>query len=136
MTDEVSKKVNEILKAYWNGEYIQYKTQDPNDPFVSIWTTVTSFEQLLNLKNEPYNYRIKPGPKYVPFESSEEFIVALQKHGGFLRRPSFPLYYFPLTISDEGIALKEYLHFREISYEELYDKKWEFTDGTVCGKIK
>ena len=130
---EVKEKIRKVLKAYLNNERVEFKTQDPNDPLVLVWQPVVKFEQLANLEKEPYNYRVKPTPKYVPFDNAEEFVIALQEHGMFLKQGS--TYYFSVNINNEDVMV----HFGslevEIPFKELFEKNWKFADGEVCGKL-
>lgn len=130
---EVLKKVKKVLTAYFNNERVEFKTQDPNDPFVSVWLPVDKFEQLALLEKEPYNYRVKVKRKYVPFENAEEFVTALQEHGNFIKQTS--TYYFPVNVDNDGIMLTQYYYNSNISFEDLFKSAWKFADGEICGKL-
>lgn len=134
MTKEVLKKINDIVSAYLNGECIQYKTQKIDEPLVSAWKTINKFEKLAHLEKEPYNYRIKPVSKYIPFNNAEEFIKALQEHGNFIKKSAE--YFSPIYICNNGIKIRFRNYDYDITFNDLFDKDWIFVDGTLCGKIK
>lgn len=130
---KVKEKIKKVLKAYLNKEIVEFKTLDPNNSFVLVWQPVGKFEQLANLEKEPYNYRVKPTPKYVPFDNAEEFIIALQKHGNFILQKS--TYYFPINVDNEGVMLHFHGFDSDISFKDLFERDWRFADGTICGKL-
>lgn len=129
---EVHKKIKKILTAYFNNERVEFKTQNPNDPFVSIWLPVDKFEQLALLEKEPYNYRVKVEPKYVPFESAEEFLTALKEHGNYIKQVS--TYYFPVNVDNDGIMLQYCYYNSNVSFKDLFKSAWKFADDEICGK--
>lgn len=64
-----------IMRAYEDGKTIEYKAYNETK-----WKSIDYFE------NYPfdfvgYEYRIKPGPKYRPYESVEEAFNEAKKHG-------------------------------------------------------
>ena len=65
MTREKVKELLPILEAYANGKTIQYCNSEYH------WEDVKPDEQL-NFEGDVINYRIKPEPKYRPFNSPED----------------------------------------------------------------
>lgn len=79
------------------------------------------------------DYRVKPKPKYVPFDTAEEFLEA-QRNNGYL-------------VSNKGKFLEAYINGRDtviisnpysrefelISLNDLF-RNYGFKDGTPCGK--
>ena len=76
MTREKVKELLPVLEAYANGKTIQYCNQDYH------WEDVKPDEQL-DFGGDVINYRIKPEPKYRPFNSPEECWEEMQKHQPF-----------------------------------------------------
>lgn len=78
-------KVNEqiaIMKAYEDGKPIEKKGQDDTE-----WKSIEYIEDY------PFDffceqYRIKPEPKYRPFESVEEAFEEAKKHGFWVKEVS------------------------------------------------
>ena len=69
-----------IMKAYEDGKTIEVKRYDE-----------TKWESIVYVENYPFDfvsneYRIKPFPKYRPYESVEEALNDAKKHGFFVRR--------------------------------------------------
>ena len=81
MTREEAKKFYPILQAYAEGKVIECRTKPstmkgadtPND-----WTEIKKIEFWSNIE-----YRIKPEPKYRPFEYMDECWDEMQKHQPF-----------------------------------------------------
>ena len=76
MTREKVKELLPILEAYANGKTIQYCNQEYH------WEDVKPDEHL-DFSKDVINYRIKPEPKYRPFNSPEECWEEMQKHQPF-----------------------------------------------------
>ena len=116
----------EVMQAYESGEQIEFmgcsrKWKDTTDP---IWDWVR------------YDYRIKPKPKYVPFDTPEEFLAAQRKHGETVRcKIDDELYHVYVNNSSETILVSHYGHTGSIitNIVNLFGK-YEFSDGTPCGK--
>lgn len=73
MTREEAKKAAEVMLAYAEGKEIEFKsyTQDWDDILYP------------NFNWDRNKYRIKPSPKYRPFESAEECWNEMLKHQPF-----------------------------------------------------
>ena len=75
---------------------------------------------------------------YVPFEKAEDFNIAFREHGGITRKGSGIIY---ISISHAFVNgdmyifyTKDYCKFEHVgSFNDLLEK-YEFADGTPCGK--
>ena len=64
----------EVMQAYKNGEQIEFCY---TDEVIKVWEDTG--KPLWNWGDT--DYRVKPKPKYVPFETAEEFLEAQNEHG-------------------------------------------------------
>lgn len=74
MTREEAKELLPIIQAWAEGKSIQYQTDSGS------WSDITKD---LYPCNHPSLYRIKPEPKYRPFNSKEECWNEIMKHQPF-----------------------------------------------------
>ena len=70
-----TKEMIEVMQAYDRGEQIERRDRCGNNWFLA---PVPSWDWV------QYEYRVKPKPKYVPFETAEEFLTAQRKKGRFV----------------------------------------------------
>lgn len=70
---KTTKEMIEVMQAYDRGEKIE-------SGYGGVWVDIDMPEWSWGLRD----YRVKP--KYVPFETPEEFLTALRKHGDGLIR--------------------------------------------------
>ena len=75
---------------------------------------------------------------YVPFETVEEFSIAFRESGGIMRKGSCIIYASIAHAFVNGDMYifhpQDYCKFERVgSFEDLLDK-YEFADGTPCGK--
>ena len=137
MTREEAKEMLPIIKAFAEGKTIQLFTN-------GIWEGAEnpSFEELSR-------YRIKPEPKYRPFETQEECWNEMMKHQpfGWIYCKNDSCYYCIISVDEGKIELspdmyphsettpKEY--YLENSYVDfataLEDYEYTFADGTPFG---
>ena len=87
------------------------------------------------------DYRVKPKPKYVPFETPEEFLTALRKHGDGLIR-----IYNDEVLKSHNISIRHdglvYDHTEKedgsdcsyVGYLQELFIEYKMADGTPCGK--
>ena len=121
---KTTKEMIEVMEAFLRGEQIQVKTTNKK----CDWEDV----------KEPYwqwnfcDYRVKP--KYVPFDTAEEFLAAQREHGFhvFLGREKYTAFInangvLRLTLFDNASKVVA----SELDYM-LED--FIFADGTPCGK--
>ena len=68
-----------IMKAYENGNTIEVKRYDETEWKILEYVENYQFDFLLN------EYRIKPVPKYRPYESVDEAFNEAEKHGFWVK---------------------------------------------------
>ena len=68
-----------IMKAYENGKTIEQKRFDRTE-----WESIDNIENY-QFNFPEYEYRIKPVPKYRPYESVEEAFNEAEKHGFWVK---------------------------------------------------
>ena len=78
MTREELKKVMPILTAFADGKTIQNYLRGSGK-----WIAVGEHLDMSDLCDWPSDYRIKPEPKYRPFQNAEECWEEMQKHEPF-----------------------------------------------------
>ena len=76
MTREQAKEILPIIQAFAEGKKIQYRN------YYEEWMDIKENEEV-NFISSPSNYRIKPKPKYRPFETKEECWEEMLKHQPF-----------------------------------------------------
>ena len=119
MTREEVKELLPVMQAFAEGKTIEYSNQDKQwfKTDYPIWTN--------NCK-----YRIKPEPKYKPFETKEECWNEMLKHQpfGWVKEISSEMLYLINGISDMSIVIMEDIS----SFKEAMNI-YEFKDGTPFG---
>ena len=121
MTKEEAKELLPIIQAFADGKVIQCKNCITNE-----WRDFD--EPAFN--GLPDNYRIKPEPKYRPFETKEECWNEMLKHqpfGWVVAKDSKIMYH--IYIVGIGYVLIDCM---SISFPETF-AEYEFTDGTPFG---
>lgn len=120
---KTTKEMIDVMQAFDRGEKIECfndeQWKDVNNP---IWDWLHN------------DYRVKP--KYVPFETAEEFLAAQRKHGEIVRcKLDDELYHAYINSRNETILVSHYGHTGSIitNIVNMFDK-YEFADGTPCGK--
>lgn len=120
MTREEAKELLPIIKAFAEGKTIQFrvgdnKWKDMDKPFFGEC---------------PSNYRIKPEPKYRPFQSQEECWNEMMKHQpfGWVKEINSEMLYLINGISNMCIVIMEDIS----SFKEALNI-YEFKDGTPFG---
>ena len=122
MTRDEAKEAAMVMLAYANGEQVQVQLADgswidfPINPHFD-WNHV--------------NQRIKPQPKYRPFETEEECLEEMHKHpdwGWIIAKGSKIMYHIYVV----GIRYLLIDGMSSISFPETF-AEYEFTDGTPFG---
>ena len=129
---KTTKEMIEVMQAYLKGEEIEYRCgyKDWLECRIPIWDW--------NI----FDYRVKPKTKaktkakYLPFETVDEFLAAQREHGtiikmldddrllsAFVRSDGSVLFVLPKSICEKLL----------INVNDLCGK-YEFADGTPCGK--
>ena len=123
MTREEIKRRVELYSALADGKTIQVQNPNGGEWFdVKIGTLRSISEEL--------NYRIKPEPKYRPFETKEECWNEMLKHQpfGWVKEKSSEMLYQINGISNASIVIMEDIN----SFKEAMNF-YEFKDGTPFG---
>ena len=115
---KTTKEMIEVMQAYDRGEKIE-------SGYGGVWVDIDMPEWSWGLRD----YRVKPKPKYVPFDTAEEFLAAQRKHGENVRcKLDDELYHAYINNRNETVLVSHY-----VNIVNMYDK-YEFEDGTPCGK--
>ena len=122
MTREEAKELLPIIQAFAEGKTIQFKTKDR--PWFDL------LDNNLEMR-EGFKYRIKPEPKYRPFESQEECWNEMHKHPdfGWVRlKINSSLYHIDMVGGNNLIHVDNTYK----GFESIF-QSFEFTDGTPFG---
>ena len=122
MTKEETKRRAELYSALAEGKTIQVLIKDDE------WKDIKIDE--LNHLQDYYKYRIKPEPKYRPFETKEECWNEMLKHQpfGWVKEISSEMLYLINGISNMSIVIMEDIN----SFKEAMNI-YKFKDGTQFG---
>lgn len=111
---------SEVLKAYSEGKEIEYKNDDGD------WVSYN--KTLFDLN--PYRYRVKPEPKYRPYNNGFDFLESLKVHGPYLQIDQNSPFRLPIVIYNNCIEIVN----TKYSYKDLSEHAiWQ--DGTPCRVI-
>lgn len=122
---KTTKEMAEIMLAYDRGEHIE-KSRYLNP---RIW-----FECKPEWDWHHFDYRVKPKPKYVPFETAEEFITAQRKKGRFIIDKKSGTKYNIFINASNIVYLTNIYSFSFFgTLQKIFDE-FTFADGTPCGK--
>lgn len=126
MTREKVKELLPVMQAYANGEVIQFcrKTPEPH------WVDVQS-DDLIEFREDASQYRIKPEPKYRPFNNSEECWEEMQKHQPFGWVKDGKMKYNIECVRTDGIIENNGIDDSWISFKNCF--QLTFIDGTPFG---
>lgn len=118
-----AKQLLPIIQAYAEGKTIQ-----SYDSLIDIgdWKDCENPK----FENSDYNYRIKPEPKYRPFENAEECWQEMKNHQpfGWVKAPHG--YFTIMGAKTDEVCFGAKDNF--MSYRYLYDS-YTFADGTPFG---
>ena len=120
---KTTKEMIEVMQAYDRGEKIE-------DGYNGVWVDIDMPEWSWGLRD----YRVKPKPKYVPFETAEEFITAQRKKGRFIIDKKSGTKYNIFINASNIVYLTNIYSFSFFgTLQKIFDE-FTFTDGTPCGK--
>lgn len=131
MTREEAKKLLPIITAYAEGKEIELEDTDGN------WNNKSD----LSFCRPPECYRIKPEPKYRPFESAEEFLIVMKQHTpcGYVRLKNAKHgtfeYYNIVSFTNRNIILQTYKGLEITGYASAFETL-VFSDGKPFGVYK
>ena len=77
MTREEAKQLLPVIKAFAEGKTIEYQAPD------GVWCAATRSRLNVGFDQGAERYRIKPEPKYRPFENDKECWAEMLKHQPF-----------------------------------------------------
>ena len=125
---KTTKEMIEVMQSYDRGEKIEAG-------YNGVWVDIDMPEWSWGLRD----YRVKQ-KKYVPFDTSEEFLAAQMAHGGDAL----------ITITEDGVLKKhdisvsldgsvyDHIDDGDVDYigefEDLLFEDYKFADGMPCGK--
>ena len=124
MTREQAKEILPIIQAFAEGKKIQYRN------YYDEWMDIKENEEV-NFISSPSNYRIKPKPKYRPFETKEECWKEMHKHPdfGWVRLKINSSLYHIDTVGGNNLI---YVDNTYKGFKSIF-QSFEFTDGTPFG---
>ena len=112
-----------IMKAYEDGKTIEQKRFDKTE-----WESIV-YDEDFHFDFASYEYRIKPVPKYRPYESVEEAFAEAKKHGFWMKHKQSGRICFSTRFLEERNTI--YIN-SQSSVCGLDDYVW-FDDGSPCG---
>ena len=125
---KTTKEMIEVMQACERVEQIEFCY---TDEVIKVWQD-TNGKPLWNWGDT--DYRVKPKPKYVPFETAEEFITAQRKKGRFIIDKKSGTKYNIFINSSNIVYLTNIYSFSFFgTLQKIFDE-FTFTDGTPCGK--
>ena len=126
MTREKVKELLPVMQAYANGEVIQFcrKTPEPH------WVDVQS-NDLIEFREDASQYRIKPEPKYRPFNNSKECWEEMQKHQPFGWVKNGKMNFNIACIRTDGIVKNNGIDDSWLSFKDSF--QLTFIDDTPFG---
>ena len=129
---KTTKEIIEIIQAYEKGASIQEKEIVDDVEYYAKWEDVEN--PLWNFEN--YDYRVKPKPKYVPFDTPDEFLEAQRVHGEVLEDKKNGVK-MTAYVNKNGIVAcaKFFSNTWMVSSLQNILRDYRFKDGTPCGKI-
>ena len=119
------KEMTEVMLAYDRGEQIEFLDREEME-----WHGVSDPTWDWNR----FDYRVKPKPKYVPFETAEEFITAQRKKGNIIINKGNGTKYNVFTNANNIVYIIDIFSFNFFCTLPRLFEEFTFTDGTPCGK--
>ena len=123
MTREQAKELLPIIQAFAEGKQIQDKIEEMTD-----W--VDTDEINFEYEGQKIKHRIKPEPKYRPFESQEECWQEMHQHPDFGWVIRTGVYLNVFDVYGDAIHTPEDQH--GIDFDDAFNEL-TFTDGTPFG---
>ena len=125
---KTTKEMIEVMQACERGEQIEFCY---TDEVIKVWQD-TNGKPLWNWGDT--DYRVKPKPKYVPFETAEEFIIAQRNKGNVIINKGSGTKYNIFINASNIVYLVNIYSFSFLSTLKKIFDEFTFTDGTPCGK--
>lgn len=127
MTKETIKHISDVLKAYSNGETIQYLR---NGQWFDFLEGELTFEQL-----SYFEFRIKPELKLRPYKNAKEFFQAMKEHGPYyiqIDSKDNEYYMLPINVRNNGFQTWSDQYCTFIEFAQLC----EWQDGHPTGILE
>ena len=131
MTRDQIKELLPVITAFAEGKTIEVKNRK------NEWNEMDD----PHFDADPKVYRIKPEPKYRPFESAEEFLIVMKQHTpcGYVRLKNAKHgtfeYYNVVSFTNRNIILQTYKGLEVTSYALAFETL-VFSDGRPFGVYK
>ena len=113
-----------IIKAYEDGKTIERRAF-----FTSIWKSIDNIENY-QFNFSEYEYRIKPVPKYRPYESVDEAFNDAKKHGFWMQNVDRMYLRF---IDGFHITKNSDIFICDYCVDDILDMFVWADDGSPCG---
>lgn len=125
MTREEAKSLLPVIQAFSEGKVIQYQSNGK-------WCDYASTDLAFDMTPIDKSFRIKPEPKYRPFNNAEECWQEMQKHSlfGWVKLKITGKYFILKAVGDSLATVG--LNNEPTDYDELFEG-YTFTDGTPFG---
>ena len=125
------KSILPIIQAYSEGKTIQYKDNGVYD--IGTWIDLDELKivDIQTFFEGNITFRVKPEPKYIPFETKEECWEEMLKH------QPFSWIIFQQQGAKQSITLVDdevLIGFTSFTFKEALDSV-QFIDGTPFGKL-
>lgn len=131
MNRKEAAELSPIIQAFSEGKPIQYRIKDNES---AVWTNVD--RNYHNFSPHSFQYRIKSGPIYRPFNNTKECMTEMMKHqpiGWLKSREATEDVYFPITgLTNDTCGVKLGPSSGGWSFSGLLDY-YTFVDGTPFG---
>lgn len=121
-----TKEKIEVMQAYVDGEQIQFSPVGKEQ-----WVDASHIMRM-SWNWEENDYRIKPVPKYRPYNSAEEINNDFKLHGPLVKSAFNQFFNLIMIDADRGVVIGDTNGNNFRSYENLY-KSYKWSDGTPCG---
>ena len=125
MTRNEVKELLPIMQAFAEGKTIEERIIG-NDNWIET-------DEIYGGRNNDYDYRVKPTPKYRPFKNAQECLEEMQKHQPFGWIKSGELLMNIITIG-EGIMVHTNISNCGYSFKSAFSLR--FADGTPFGILE
>ncbi len=116
-----------VMQAYEEGKEIEICANDDSDNWGPIVTPLWNWEM--------YNYRVKNGPTYRPYENKNEFLVDSMNNWFYICFRKTGRRFMPTSVTDNGIEIMAAGAPIGLDWKTLfYDYEWD--NGEPCGTKK
>ena len=129
MTRKQAKELLPIIQAFAEGKTIQYYYKSENPHWIDI--EPNEVNQNVDFSNNTSRYRIKPEPKYRPFNNTEECFEEMQKHKPIGWIKNIMGIYNIIHIQENTITTHNGTSNVVFSFKNAFNMK--FADGTPFG---